>query len=48
MNLALILFLTAFAIVVVRVMSRANRKLYRRMERMPLEDEGYEKEEEEL
>jgi hypothetical protein len=45
-NLALILFLIAFTIVVVRVMSGRNRKLYKKMERLPLEDDVYENEEE--
>ena len=41
-NLALILFLIAFFIVVFRVMSQKNQKLYKEMERLPLEDEEYE------
>ncbi len=41
-NLALILFLVAFLIVVVSVMSKKNKKLYEEMERLPLEDEKYE------
>ena len=41
-NLALILFLIAFFIVVFRVMSKKNQKLYKEMERLPLEDEKYE------
>jgi len=41
-NLALILFLVAFLIVVVSVMSKKNKKLYEEMERLPLEDEQYE------
>jgi len=41
-NLALILFLIAFFIVVFRVMSKKNQKLYKEMERLPLEDEEYE------
>jgi len=45
-NLALILFLIAFTIVVVRVMSGGNSKLYKKMERLPLEDDVYENEEE--
>ena len=40
-NLALILFLIAFLIIIVRVMSKKNKKLYEEMERLPLEDEEY-------
>jgi len=46
-NLALILFLIAFFIVVFRVMSKENQKLYKEMERLPLEDEEYEIKEDE-
>jgi len=46
-NLALILFLIAFFIVVFRVMSKKNQKLYKEMERLPLEDEEYEIKEDE-
>jgi len=41
----LILFLTAFTIVVVRVLFGANKKLYDKMERLPLEDDDIIKEE---
>jgi cbb3-type cytochrome oxidase subunit 3 len=40
-NLALILFLIAFFIVVFRVMSKGNKKLYEEMEQLPLEEEQY-------
>mgnify|MGYP000459020987 CR=1 FL=1 len=40
-NLALILFLIAFFIVVFRVMSKSNKKLFEEMEQMPLEEEQY-------
>jgi cbb3-type cytochrome oxidase subunit 3 len=40
-NIALILFLTAFAIVVFRVFSKRNKKLYEEMEQLPLEEESY-------
>jgi len=43
----LILFLAAFTIVVVRVLFGANKKLYTKMERMPLEDDDIIKEENE-
>jgi len=33
--------LIAFSIVVFRVMSKSNKKLYEEMEQLPLEDEQY-------
>jgi hypothetical protein len=39
--------LIAFSIVVFRVMSKKNQKLYKEMERLPLEDEEYEIKEDE-
>jgi len=35
------LFLIAFAIVVFRVMSKRNKKLYEELEQLPLEEEHY-------
>ena len=40
-NLALILFLIAFFIVIFKVMSKRNKKLYEEMEQLPLEEEQY-------
>jgi cbb3-type cytochrome oxidase subunit 3 len=43
----LILFLIAFAIVVFKVMSKKNKKLYEEMEQLPLEEEHYQTQEKE-
>lgn len=40
-NLALILFLTAFFIVVITVFSKKNKKIYEKMEQLPLEEDKH-------